>query len=237
MAFIKCPKCGQTALSIASVCPKCGHLLMQHTPPQGSDSTLAQCPRCQKFIEREAPRCEFCGFPQLFWRRARTAMLAVLALAVVTASIVGVLMLRRSPAPESAPRQVEAPRPTPVPTLPEDTTPADTTTTAAPLITAAPIEVRPPPAADTAVPPTPAPVETVPTEDRWTVTWANLREGPGLDYPVVRILLPGTRIRAAAPSRGFSAVYGSAGLEGYVAVSLLSDRELPRDSLARVMRP
>ena len=113
--------------------------------------------------------------------------------------------------------------------------PTDTSTAAAALITAAPIEVRTPPAADTAAAPAPPPVQTVPTEDRWVVTWANLREGPGLDYPVVRVLLPGTRIRAAAPSRGFSAMYGAAGLEGYVAVSLLSDRELPQDSLARVM--
>jgi uncharacterized protein YgiM (DUF1202 family) len=66
------------------------------------------------------------------------------------------------------------------------------------------------------------------------VTWANLREGPGLDQPVIRILLPGERVRVAPASRGFAAVYGTEGFDGYVAVSLLSERELPRDSIARV---
>lgn len=246
MAFIKCPKCGQTALSIASVCPKCGHLLMQHAPPQGSDSTLIQCPRCDKFIDRGTQRCEFCAFPVLFWRRARWVALGVLAVAVITASIVGVWALRRSPAAPfaAAPPAARTPPPPTPSTPPEEATtapavPADSVVADSLPVTAAPIVVRTPPVPDTAVT-APAPVPppaTVPTEDRWVVTWANLREGPGLDYPVVRILQPGTRIRAAAPSRGFSAVYGSAGLEGYVAVSLLSERALPQDSLARIMQP
>jgi hypothetical protein len=227
MAFIKCPECGQTALSIASVCPKCGHLLMQHTPPQGGGDTLQRCPRCRKYVDRRATQCEFCAFPLTLWRRVRWGMLALLGIAVVVAATIGFRSLRSGPSGEQATQLPEPalPAPTIAPTtpVPEDSTP----------VVAVPILVDAPPSPDTLVDPVPT-VPAVDTEDRWLVTWANLREGPGLDYPVLRILLPGERVRVARPARGFAAVYGSEGLEGYVAVSLLSDRELPRDSLARV---
>jgi hypothetical protein len=226
MAFIKCPECGQTALSIASVCPKCGYLLMQHTPPHGSTDALHRCPRCDKYVDRHAPRCAYCAFPIALWRKARWGMLAVVGLVIVLAAIWGFGTLKPT-SPVQPIAQTPAPVvPTPMPSEPEDTTPV----VAAPIV----VDTLTPRAGPSDSTPQPAPIDTIATVDRWVVTWANLREGPGLDQPVIRILLPGERVRVAPASRGFAAVYGTEGFDGYVAVSLLSERELPRDSIARV---
>ena len=79
--------------------------------------------------------------------------------------------------------------------------------------------------------PPPRPTVTTSTVNRWARTWANVREGPGTGYGVVRVLEPGERIRVADLTRGFWAVYDDGTFEGYVANSVLSDRQLPPDSL------
>jgi hypothetical protein len=247
MALIKCPSCGQTVLSIASVCPKCGHMLMQNPHAQGGDGEFVECPRCNKFIPHTADRCGFCGYPRRARRRLWLAVGAVTSLAALVAAVYGYRQVfgsgeTASPptttlAPEGvAPAAVAAettaadeegqqPTPSAEPIVVTQTVPGvpDSVGTASPEATGA--EATPPPA------PPRRPTNVPSTVNRWATTWANLREGPGTNYPVVRVLEPGEQIRVASPTRGFWAVYDENTIEGYVANSLLSDRQPPRDSL------
>jgi SH3-like domain-containing protein len=95
--------------------------------------------------------------------------------------------------------------------------------------------VPPPVRPDAAMPesaPTPEPRRvTTSMLNRWTLTWTNLREGPGSEYAVVRVLRPGARVQVADVTRGWWAVYRDGALEGYVANSVLGDRPLPPDSV------
>ncbi len=247
MALIKCPSCGQTVLSIASVCPKCGHMLMQNPHAQGGDGEFIECPRCNKFIPHTAERCGFCGYP----RRARRRMWwAVGTVAFVAALVTAVYGYRQvsgrsvTPTPPTTAQTPEEPAPTAAPV--ESTTaggegqqpaPSAESIVVTPSVPGASDSVRTAPAttAGAQVTPPPAPPRrptTVPsTVNRWATTWANLREGPGTAYPVVRVLEPGERIRVASPTRGFWAVYDDDTIEGYVANSLLSDRQPRPDAL------
>jgi hypothetical protein len=95
---------------------------------------------------------------------------------------------------------------------------------------AAPIVAAAPSAAPPAVKPPPRRVTTS-TLNRWALTWANVRSGPGSDYPVLRVLRPGQRVQVADASRGWWTVYQDGVPDGYVANSVLSDRSPPPDSL------
>ncbi len=59
------------------------------------------------------------------------------------------------------------------------------------------------------------------TAARWAATWANVRQGPGLQYAVQEILLPGERVEVAVPTRPWSEAYRAGRRIGYVARDLL----------------
>jgi ribosomal protein L37E len=241
MAFIKCPKCGQTALSVATVCPKCGHILLQSPTPQGDSREFGNCRRCGKIIPRNADVCEFCGYPQLLRRRLRWGAGALVAAAVVVAGIIALLPSMRSATPAPTPPQRPAAAPAPASDTASQAAP--TGDTAAPsdtvVPTAAPIRAAPPTTTPTeaTAPAPPAAVETQPrrvttsTLNRWAVTWANIRSGPGSDYQVVRVLRPGERVQVADASRGWWTVYRDGIAAGYVANSVLSDHAPSPDSV------
>ena len=242
MALIKCPKCGQTVLSVASVCPKCGHMLLQSPTPQGDAGEYGPCRRCGKIVARKAATCEFCGYPQRRRRRLRWAAAGLLGCAAVAVTTWGVVRRVRGPEP---PQRVEPAPPPATTALPESgvvvAAPADSGTVRdSQPPRADTIVVPPPPGRDSAVAPaspqvvTPAPRRiSTSTLNRWTLTWANIREGAGSEYAVVRVLQPGERVQVADMARGWWAVYRNGVFEGYVANSLLSDRPLPPDSLPR----
>jgi hypothetical protein len=237
MALIKCPQCGQTVLSVASVCPKCGHMLMQNPLAQGGEGEFVECPRCNKFIPEHADRCGFCGYPRRARRRMWWAIGAVAFVAALVAGVVGARQVLGGGASSSPPPHETTERAGPAAEADETTTvaaePQQPPPTAEPIVVAERGPARP----DTTRAPVPTvapprPPATVPsTVNRWATTWANLREGPGIDYGVVRVLTPGERVRVASLTRGFWAVYDDGTIEGYVANSVLSDRQLPPDSL------
>ncbi len=225
MTLIKCPQCGQTVLSVASVCPKCGFLLLQPPPPQGEERAFVACRRCEKVIPRGAQTCQYCGYPQQLRRRLRVIGAVVLGAAALAAGFIG-FGLRQSDEDRSATetRAVIPPvvTPQPAPTaaeisVPPPQTPADTAP-ARPVPTVA----SPPP---TSRPRGPA------TVSRWTVTWANVRDAPALEGLIVGILRPGSRINGVRVPGGWWAVYQGDSLVGYVASSLLADHLLPPESL------
>ncbi len=241
MALIKCPECGQTVLSVASVCPKCGHILLQSPAPQATASEFGPCRRCGKIIGRKADTCEFCGYPQRSRRRLRWTAAALLGCVVVVAAWWG--FLRRMQNSEQS-QGVEPTRPAEMASLPRSGTdvapPPDSGAEGDSQPPRAEAIVVPPPSGDSArVAPRPQLVAPEPrrittsTLNRWTVTWANIREGPGSDYGVVRVLQPGERVQVADMARGWWAVYRNGVFEGYVANSVLSDRPLPQEPLPR----
>jgi len=214
MALIKCPQCGQTVLSIASKCPKCSHLLLQ-ARAQGDDHEFTHCRRCEKIIPRSVAICEYCGYPQLARRRLRIAVGLVLAAVAIAAAVIGASRLmgpRESETVGSQPtaRVVQA--------TTEDTTARDT------VPVAPPIEAQRVP---TPAPPPTTPETASPVADasmRWAVDWANVREGPGTDYPIVGVLRPGTPVTAASRRRGWWLVSVDGSELGYVARDLLTDQ-------------
>jgi ribosomal protein L37E len=217
-------------------------MLMQNPMSQGGEDEFVECRRCNKFIPRSAVRCGFCGYPRLLRRRLRWLAGGVVAVAALVAGIVGAGRLL-----DNGPTSIaEQPPPTGVPldTQPQSDQPTEPPTgealvveprvqeTVEPIPTrVAPDAVRPDSAPPRPQPPLPRPTITTSTVHRWALTWANLREGPGTGYAVVRVLEPGERIRVADLTRGFWAVYDNGNVEGYVANSVLSDRQLPPDSL------
>lgn len=237
MALIKCPKCGQTVLSVASVCPKCGHMLLQSPTPQGEGGEFGPCRRCGKVVARASATCEYCGYPQRLRRRLRRGAAGVFGVAVLAAAALVILRWTRVPEPARGGQATPPPAMAALPDTGPGAAPAIETgaarDTMPPL--ADTIRVPPPTRRDTAttIPPA-APLPrgvTTSTLNRWTVTWANLREGPGPDYAVVRVLRPGERVQVGDAARGWWTVYREGAVEGYVANSVLGDRPVPADSL------
>lgn len=213
MALIKCPQCGQTVLSVASKCPKCSHLLLQARAP-GDDKEFAHCRRCEKIIPRSVAICEYCGYPQLARRRLRLAIGLTMAAAALVAAAIGVSMLTGPREPETI-----VSRPTAPPIQPT----AEDSATREPVPVATPIEAQLiPPTPPPATPDTARPVADA--DMRWAVDWANVREGPGTDYPVVGVLRPGTAVTAGGRRRGWWLVSVDGNELGYVARNLLADR-------------
>ena len=204
MALIKCPQCGQTVLSVASTCPKCSHLWLQ-ARAQGDDREFTHCRRCEKIIPRNVAICEYCGYPQLARRRLRVALGLVLAAAALVAVIIGVGRLAGPGEPEDAASLLMTPTIQP------------TTSDAVGLRS---VPVAPPIDAQRAPTPSPPPTD---ADMRWAIDWANVREGPGTEYPVVGVLRPRTPVTAAGMRRGWWLVHVDGDELGYVARDLLTD--------------
>ncbi len=204
MAFIKCPECGHTALSVASTCPSCGHLLVQN-PMQGRRLGMVACRSCQKQVSGAESVCPYCGHQIRRWRSIRLAAWSALAVVLV---IGGVVLF-------SAARKASRP-PVTSPVLPVEPAPE-----------AQPVAVTaPPPQVATAVtepqhPGPETPSATPKTQARWTANWVNVRESPGTGGAIVGVLRPGTAVGVGEFRRGWWAVYTDGRLLGWAAGDLL----------------
>ncbi|HEX9729090.1 MAG TPA: SH3 domain-containing protein [Gemmatimonadales bacterium] len=209
MPLIRCPACGHSVLSVASSCPNCSHLLAQNPMQAGEASALRECPRCGKFIDRAAPVCVYCDYPVRRRGFMRSATVAVIGAAVVTA--VAVVAVRQRASDGSA-------------------------VTPPPTVAAAPIQAAPPAAhrpaeAPATTPPDSNPVSRPPAAPRavpsgrpmrWAATWVNVRERRGTTSPIVLVLTPGTRVEVADSFSGWWAVYANDARVGYASAALLA---------------
>ena len=219
MAFIKCPQCGQTVLSVASTCPKCSYLLLQAPTPQGDERDFAHCRRCGKTIPRMAPTCEYCAYPQLSRRRIRRVLVAASAICVVIAAFVGVRAISHPDSTPLFPRSEASRQPSVgAEPLAQPDDPASDSLPMAPSV-AAQLEARPAP---------PSPTSDTVREPsiirvRWTVNWANVRRGPGTDQPIVGVLRPNVRVTVTEMRRGWWLISIDGEEMGYLARDLLTD--------------
>ncbi len=195
MALIKCPQCGHTVLSVASVCPSCSFLLTQQRFQQSQRGTLAECRNCGRQVASQTRTCPYCGLRHPGSRRgARRAL--------VVAGIVTPLLVMA--AVRANPGRPVLPLPT---TIEPRTTPLAVET-----------DLVPPP------PDSPASSARL-DQSRWTVTWVNVRERPGTDTDVVHILGPGQGVRVGERQGRWWPVLQDGRVLGYVANSVLQDTE------------
>jgi len=202
-ADLSCPKCGHTALSIATRCPQCGHPF---------ESRLWQSP-----VSAGGRR------------RIPTGLVITGVVAVLV--VVGVAQREsRDPvsyAPVRSPARSAvsaAPRPQPAVVQPAESIPtadsaAQTDTTPAVAQAAAEAEIETPP-------PPPPPVESTspadePAERRYASTWVNVRAGRSGSAEVVQILKPGEAVRVDSLRLGWYRVLSGGQPLGYVDRSLV----------------
>jgi RNA polymerase subunit RPABC4/transcription elongation factor Spt4 len=234
MVMIRCPDCGQHVLDVASSCPKCHRVLIQNPLETHDWGLLQACGRCKKHIERDAILCPFCGHHVRTARLARRIAVGVAAAIVIVVAAVGLWrsgMLAairdglRRPASVAEPTVVPqsarvVPDTQPAPRLPA-------TPEAAPIVAALPDEAATDttvlPARPTAAAPRSAPQATPPTlATRWTVEWANVRNGRSVESPIVRVLPPGAAVEVQAMSQGWWEVHADGAFLGYIANSVLT---------------
>jgi hypothetical protein len=231
MALIKCPKCGQTVLSVATTCPKCQHLLTQNPLQQGGHTNLTQCRHCQKMIPGDSITCEYCGYAVRFRRTLRRITWSVVAgFTVALAAVAAVLIQAENrdrpraeatsppPLPDVPPRGTTTRSDTSQPatdtvtdtatrtTVPAGTTRPETTRTRSAAAATTPESLRPPPTAAV----------------RYVTVWGNLRATRDTLSPAIGTIAPGTRVLVGPPRLGWYAVYVDSVFAGYMAGDLLS---------------
>ena len=184
MAYMDCPECGKTMLSIATQCPHCGYQF----PPQ------------QLRISIPPPRP----------RMVRPALIVALALVAVAAVVVA--YQSRGSSASAGPDSGVASVPPPAPAAAEQQQPIDTAVpdTAAvgelrqdsqPPIAVA--DTTPAVAAPAPVLPPPAAAPTGQPSRRYASTWVNVRQGRGRDSPTVQILEPGDAVLVDSLDQGW----------------------------------
>lgn len=219
MTLIKCPDCGHTVSSVASTCPQCGTQLSQFRFVQGEGGALTECRRCARKVLSGATTCPYCGISRPGWRPPYVVVALLVAFAV-PALVLAALRERgpeatpAAPVARSAPQQTGAVAAAAAAQAPEL---AASTKLAGPARPAGAVG----PDASTSS------LDTVATETRWTLDWANVREGRGLETRVVRVLRPGSSVRVTDRQAGWWALYANGRVVGYVAGSLLSDQPPP----------
>lgn len=200
MALIKCPECGQTVLSVASLCPKCSHRLGQEPGQSVEANDLMHCRHCNELMTRRAKVCPHCGLKQ----HGKWPILAV-ALASVIVLVLGIWIMKAgSTGVDSALPIVAAPPTQPAVALP----------VRAPVDSA----VAPDPGRDS---PGQRPRPSVVTVSRVAQEWANVRTGRNLSAEIVAILRPGQEVAVADRRGGWWSVYLGDSLVGYVSSNLL----------------
>src|SRR5574341_292059 len=211
MTLIKCPGCGHTVSSVASKCPQCGTQLSQFRFVQGEGGALTECRRCSRKVLSGATTCPYCGISRP-GRRPPYVVVALLMLFAVPALVLAALRERGPDTPPPAPAAApEALQPEPV-----------AAAVAPPAQAATPVE------STDVVSPEPEPTsDSVATETRWTLDWANVREGRALGTRVVRVLRPGSSVQVMDRQAGWWALYTDGRVIGYVAGSLLGDQPPP----------
>ncbi len=202
MALIKCPKCDQTVLSVASVCPHCSHHLGQEPGASVEDNELVQCRHCNELMTRRAKVCPHCGRIQ----HGKGAMVAV-GLAAVIVLAVGVLIIRAgNDSGDSALPIVVRPPAQPQPTV------------ASPVQAPADSAAAPEPVSES---PAQRPMPRVATVSRFAQEWANVRTGRDLSAEIVAILRPSQEVAVADRRAGWWSVYLGDSLVGFVSANLL----------------
>jgi len=196
MALIKCPECGQTVLSVASLCPHCSHQLGPDHGQSVEVNDLMQCRHCNELMIRRSKVCPHCGLKQ----RGK-GPIVVAGLAAVIVLVAGALIIRTdSTGGNSALPIVAAPPGQPTVALPVQA-PVDSTV-----------------APDS---PAPRPRPSVATVSRVAQEWANVRTGRNLSAEIVAILRPGQEVAVADRRGGWWSVYLGDSLVGYVSANLL----------------
>ena len=210
MTLIKCPNCGHTISSVASKCPRCGNQLSQFRFVQGEGGGLTECRRCARKVLSGAKICPYCGVSHP--GRRSPVVLLTLGIALVLPVLVLATLRNRSPEP-----------PVLIPARTGEDLPA--------AVAPAPrLQAAPGPAAPRA--PVVAPAAGVmgdnaggvSTQTKWTLDWANVRQGRALEAPVVRVLRPGAPVQVSDRQLGWWALYLDGRMAGYVAGSVLGDR-------------
>lgn len=237
MTYIRCPECGQKALSVATRCPKCGLVLSQNPMISGGVRGLVECRHCHKLIQQGVQACPYCGH-SAWWDARRLTGAAIIAVAVVVVGA-GVWFLAaqvgggsRSGGGAPEPQRTVPPAPavaSSITLVPRDT--------AAVRDTVPPISELPalqetdsarrrqapaPPETAEDLAPVPVSGPTGSLVVRWTSNWVNLRRGPGIAYTVLDVFRPGRRIEVGRPRGGWWPVYDDGVMVGYVSGSELS---------------
>jgi len=238
MALIKCPRCGQTVLSVASTCPKCSYLFLQEANEESAVGALVECRRCSKRIPPESASCPYCAYPV---RRTRVLVRAGIGAGVAFVALVVLLItLGRRGGPDPIVASM-AGRPSAQPAddptsdgYPQPVNAAGSDT----ALRASPVEAAPPRAAperSLTSPRQAPPLDTASTgrrtrssppiaagvrNTRWSLDWVNVREGRGVDNAVVIVLRPGIQVQLADQRGGWWAVYVDGTFVGYASGSL-----------------
>ena len=224
MAYIDCPQCGQTALSVATRCPRCGFGFTQHRLRHG---------------QRRRPPSN--RLP--LWVGGGVVVLLVVFLVgeggngavtvppiaggldqqpaevVVQTDSAGIIDSVRAPSGDEV--QLDAPSTTADYYSRLDTVPPIRATAAARPATD--------PVVVTIVPPDEGLAILLPEERRWAKTWVNVRAGRSGSSVAVRILDPGELVGVDSLGRGWYRVSVDGVPVGYVDHSLLA--QAPPDSL------
>jgi len=181
MAYMDCPECGKTMLSIATQCPHCGYQF----PPQ------------QLKLSIPPPRA----------RMVRPALVVALALVALAAVVVAFQSWRGSssagvesgvaiappPATErQQPVETTLPDTAAVGQIGQDSQPRGPVADTTPAV-AAPAPVLPPLAA----------TPTGQQSRRYASTWVNVRRDRGRDAPTVRVLEPGDAVLVDSLDQGW----------------------------------
>lgn len=203
-------------------------------------SVASRCPHCRAILMRTSFE-ERGQEPMKIPRGVLLGAGAVLVVLLAGFALVAAFRGRARPLPHAA---VAAPPPAAALQAPS-TPPAmesapDSNQAALPPPAAASIEAAPPAAEthaarESAQPAEPAAIVPPITpsdvrENRWTLDWVNVREGPGLETASIRVLPPGKQVEAGERQSGWRMVYLNGSAVGWVANSLLGATP-PADSL------
>ncbi len=200
MALIKCPECGQTVLSVASLCPHCSHHLGPEPGQSVEMNDLTHCRHCNELMTRRLKVCPHCGLKQ----HGKAPIVAVGLAAVIVLALGTWIMRAGNTGGDSAVPIVAAPPTQPTVALP----------VRAPVDSAA----VPDPGRDSAAR---RPMPSVVTVSRIAQEWANVRTGRNLSAEIVAILRPGQEVAVADRRGGWWSVYLGDSLVGYVSSNLL----------------
>jgi len=231
MAYIECPQCGQSALDVATRCPRCGFGFAQHRLRHGE----------RRPTERHR-------YP--LWIGGSILVLATVFLAGRRGGFSGGVTVPPVASgldsePQSVLVQTDSGAGQPDGDAPVTANSADDTTSMAGSTEGVDDAI---PVADGAVSPTPSPRDTAarvvvieppgtpapalpapPVDIRWASTWVNVRAGRSGSSEAVRVLNPGDQVGVDSLGRGWFRVLIDGVPVGYVDRSFLAMS--PPDSL------
>jgi len=225
MTLIKCPHCGHSVLSVASLCPTCNAALGSTFLGPEHRGELVECRSCGHAVRSASRTCPNCGVKRPGKRR-------ILSGAFMTMSallLIGAFIAYRWP--DNAGMETVAATPTPPPP-PAETSSVTARPQAAPASETAQAVVLPDSSVPRATPLLAAPpTDTIvkesgglPLQTKWTMLWVNVRQGPADKAPIVKVLRPGTKVEALPRRYGWWLIFESGDSIGYIAGALLSGR-------------